>query len=125
MTTETEKPIFMSYLPAQGLYEAAKVIALTPEIRKHLTDNDPKALEQLEKAIAAADLAIHERAVYHDEIEEARLGCDDELEIDDEPVLSVADGEGVWVSAWIWISTPEPDETEEDEPDETEEDNGQ
>ena len=25
-----------------------------------------------------------------------------DVEIDDEPVLSVAD-EGVWVSAWVWV----------------------
>lgn len=30
--------------------------------------------------------------------------CDDECEIDDKPLLSIAD-DGVWVSAWVWVYT--------------------
>ena len=42
------------------------------------------------------------RVDFEKEIEEARLQTNDDLEIDDEPLLSVAD-DGVWVSAWIWV----------------------
>jgi len=30
------------------------------------------------------------------------LRSDDNIEIDDEPMLSIA-GNGVWVSAWVWV----------------------
>jgi hypothetical protein len=39
---------------APRLFAACQVIALTPHIRAYLEANDPKALEQLTKAIAAA-----------------------------------------------------------------------
>ena len=45
---------------------------------------------------------------YADVIEQARdkyaLPSDDDLEIDDEPVLSKGD-DGIWVNAWVWIRT--------------------
>lgn len=50
-----------------------------------------------------------DRAVYNAEVLRARRLTTDELEIDDDPLLSIAD-EGVWVSAWMWIET----ETERD-----------
>jgi hypothetical protein len=50
---------------------------------------------------------------YADVIERARAEYArtsyDELEIDDEPILSVAD-DGVWVNAWVWINTEEDEE---------------
>lgn len=50
------------------------------------------------------------------EIAEAREQCDDDLEIDDVPLVSaLEDGSGVWVAAWIWVATPEPEETEGDD----------
>lgn len=36
------------------LLAAARVVQLTPQIREYLAVNDPKALEQLERAIASA-----------------------------------------------------------------------
>lgn len=47
------------------------------------------------------------------EIEEARDNyATDECEIDDCPAVSEADN-GVWVSAWVWVSTPEFTEEED------------
>jgi hypothetical protein len=40
---------------APQLFAACQVVALTPHIRAYLEANDPKALEQLTKAIAAAE----------------------------------------------------------------------
>ena len=40
--------------PDEALLKAAMVIDLTPHIRRYLAENDPKALEQLEKAIGLA-----------------------------------------------------------------------
>lgn len=37
------------------MYAALKVVALTPGIRTHLEQYDPKALRQIEKAIAKAE----------------------------------------------------------------------
>lgn len=34
------------------------------------------------------------------------IGSDDDIEIDDEPLLSAAD-DGTWVSAWVWVSGKE------------------
>lgn len=31
--------------------------------------------------------------------------CTEDLEIDDYPILSVAD-EGIWVNAWVWMPNP-------------------
>jgi hypothetical protein len=36
----------------------------------------------------------------------------DEIEIDDEASVSRAD-EGYWVSAWVWVATPEADDDEQ------------
>lgn len=48
---------------------------------------------------------VHE---FNAEITAARKECNDELEIDDFPLVSPSD-DGVWVSAWIWV--PRDDET--------------
>lgn len=43
-------------------------------------------------------------------IEAARSNyADDDCEIDDKPLLSVAD-EGVWVSAWVYVRTSYPED---------------
>lgn len=68
-------------------------------------------LSDTEKALAAHldELAADRRA------HEGTIGCarsnyaepsDDDIEIDDEPMLSIAD-DGVWVSAWVWVPTPD------------------
>jgi hypothetical protein len=45
----------MSARILEQLLDAARVIHLTPAIRHFLQNNDPKALEQLERAIGAAE----------------------------------------------------------------------
>lgn len=37
-----------------------------------------------------------------------------EIEIDDEPAVSVAEG-GAWVSAWLWVSHEESDQGEKEQ----------
>lgn len=47
-----------------------------------------------------------ERAACANEIQQARdTYANDELEIDDEPLVSIAD-DGVWVGAWVWVPKP-------------------
>jgi hypothetical protein len=47
------------------------------------------------------------REHFATQIDQARdkytMSSDEDVEIDDEPALSVAD-DGVWVAAWVWIS---------------------
>lgn len=66
----------------------------------------------LTQASALQVLGLYgDAANYADAVAEARTGCNDELEIDDLPMVSVAeDGTGLWVSAWIWVAAPEPEE---------------
>jgi hypothetical protein len=48
-----------------------------------------------------------DRALASTYIEIARLQTSDELEIDDEPAVSIVDdngeGNGAWVAAWVWV----------------------
>lgn len=56
--------------------------------------------------------------LYGAEIEMAREEhCDDGREIDDKPLVAVAEGEGVWVSGWFLVAAPA---VEESGPDYTE-----
>lgn len=42
-----------------------------------------------------------------EQIDRARkLHCSDDINVDDDAVVSVAD-EGVWVQAWVWVPNPE------------------
>lgn len=46
------------------------------------------------------------------EVANQQYGTDD-IEIDDEPATSPADG-GTWVAAWVWIKEPEDEEEDAD-----------
>lgn len=76
-----------------------------------------KAMPGLERIAKRYEEAKEELSSYAAEIEQARdeyaLPSDDDLEIDDEPALSIADN-GVWVSAWVWVRTAN-DEDADDE----------
>lgn len=92
---------FMTYGPANQLYEAAKQISGriqggkgSPEFQMLVTT--------LRDALSACDGAIKERKGYEAQIDQAREQTTDNLEIDDDPVLSPSD-DGVWVSAWLWV----------------------
>lgn len=88
---------FMTYGPANALYEAAfNLIAAVPG-----REGRPEHAELL-AALKDCGKAIKEREAYAPEIKAAREQTNDDLEIDDDPVLSIAD-DGVWVSAWIWV----------------------
>lgn len=63
----------------------------------------------LELQEVLAELAQH-RLDHELTIEAARNNYgNDGIEIDDEPLLSIAD-EGVWVSAWVWVPIEGEDE---------------
>lgn len=52
-------------------------------------------------------------AASSDQIKEARTLCHEELEVDDDADISDPEnGEGVWVSAWLWVPQEHPDEVE-------------
>lgn len=92
-------PTFMTYGPAQRLYEAARAMAVE-------CPNQTPVGDALRKALADCGEAIDVRETYAGEIESARntycMGSDDNIEIDDDPVLSVGE-EGLFVSAWVWV----------------------
>lgn len=99
ITTEITPERFMTYGPANDLYEAIQ------EVLKNEAKNlSAESLALLNSAVAKVKDTQEERKAYADEIQLARdhYKVDDDLEIDDDPVLSVAD-DGVWVSSWIWI----------------------
>jgi hypothetical protein len=56
-----------------------------------------------------------DRQDFAAQIEEARGYdiVDDELEIDDDPLISNGSPDGVWVSAWIWVPLSSEDVNEE------------
>lgn len=104
--TEVPQPVeaidderFMTYGPANDLYEAIRVV-----LKNEAKNLSAESLALLNGAVAKVKDAQEERKAYADEIKLARAHdkVDDDLEIDDDPVLSVAD-DGVWVSSWIWI----------------------
>lgn len=66
-------------------------------------DGDPAAA--LIAANMQANLSGMSREIkaYKRLIEKARdIHTSDDVEIDDQPILSIAD-EGVWVNAWVWV----------------------
>lgn len=83
-----------TYTPYRELQEAVAAV-----LEQGLNDETVAALRKAQDAAAAA---AQEARDFANEIDEAREIITDDLEIDDEPFVSVAD-EGVWVSAWVWV----------------------
>ena len=81
-------------------------------VKAHAENNEV----DLDRALNALDGQLDEiaadRIAHEDTITAARSNyaepSDGDIEIDDEPMLSVAD-EGVWVSAWVWVPVPSDD----------------
>lgn len=92
--------VFMTYSPAQALHDAIKLV-----LEKDAQNLSPESLAALNGAIETVKTVQNDRAEAANTIARARKHrkIDDELEIDDDPVLSIAD-EGTWVSAWLWIA---------------------
>ena len=89
---------FMTYGPAERLYQALKKASAQPEF----THLEQEVVLECRAALAEAESVVASRLAYADEIAEAREQATDELEIDDLPVLSEGE-DGVWVSAWVWV----------------------
>jgi hypothetical protein len=53
-----------------------------------------------------ADMAFADDGLVEKARAEYAVGSDDNLEVDDGALLSVAD-EGTWVAAWVWIANEE------------------
>lgn len=86
-------------------------------------DDHKKMMELLHSGDAAAAARLladkaseqdRNRANHDGTIQCARaMYTDDDCEIDDLPMLSVAD-KGVWVSAWVWVPIEDEDDEEEE-----------
>jgi len=65
---------------------------------------------KLERLASRLQEIEQERAEHQATIERARamyaVPSDDDLEIDDEPLVSVAE-KGTWVAAWVWVPRAE------------------
>lgn len=76
-----------------------------------------KATPGLEELAKRYEESLQELVTYATQIAQARddyaRPSGDNLEIDDEPCLSVGD-DGLWVSAWVWVRFPEPEDEDED-----------
>ena len=84
-----------SYVPFQDLIDASRA----------LVAGKPTAMQDLQAALSRVDSAFEDQANCSDDICRARELATDELEIDDEPMVSVGD-RGVWVNAWVWVPAP-------------------
>ena len=94
---------FMTYSIGQMLFEAVLKVGDDPNFKLL---NDRTKIDIMTIRSRCIDAAAEVEALLS-VVEQARSTyCTDEIEIDDQPVLSVADG-GVWVSAWVWVETPD------------------
>ena len=84
-----------SYVPFQDLIDASRA----------LVAGKPTAMQDLQAALSRVDAAFEDQANCSGDIRRAREFATDELEIDDEPMVSVGD-RGVWVNAWVWVPAP-------------------
>ena len=82
-----------SYVPLQNLIIAARAAV----------EGRPTAAQELQAALRGIDQALQDQEDSTDVIRRARLLASDDLEIDDDPMVSIAE-DGVWVSAWVWVS---------------------
>ena len=89
-----------SYVPFQELITAARAIVAQA----------PDGMRKLEGALSRVDSALKDQANCAEDIKRARALASDELEIDDNPMVSVGD-QGVWVSAWVWAPLPTEEES--------------
>lgn len=79
------------------LYDSLKLSARssgsTPELRKMVTE-------------ALAQVRVQDNAT-EEEIEKARekhwIHSDDDIEIDEDAIVVRTNGDGTWVSAWVWF----------------------
>jgi hypothetical protein len=101
-----------TYVPFQNLYTAAKAVLCDATLAQ-ASGPSPETVEALRQALRDCHALIQEREQHASAIETARAQTDDDLEIDDTPLVSVADS-GVWVSAWVWVPAPEVEEPEDD-----------
>lgn len=84
-----------SYVPFQDLITASRAVVA----------GKPAAMQELQTALGRVDSALEDQANCVEDIKRARELATDELEIDDEPMVSVGD-RGVWVNAWVWVPAP-------------------
>ena len=84
-----------SYIPFQDLITASRAVVA----------GKPAAMQELQSALGRVDSALEDQANCAEDIKRARELATDELEIDDEPMVSVGD-RGVWVNAWVWVPAP-------------------
>ena len=100
----SDQPQFMTYSVGQDLYAASVSLLKAIDDGKIMVPDDE--VTRLREAVNQCNQAIEERSTYAAQIERAvddyAMSSSNDIEIDDDPVLSISD-EGVWVSAWVWV----------------------
>lgn len=88
------------------VFQSYSLLALNEADRlaQAVIDGDPEAATIAARLQASLKEMKRETQTYKRLIEKARdIHTNDEVEIDDKPILSVAD-EGVWVNSWVWVT---------------------
>lgn len=79
-------------------------------LRDKTEDKSSQEWIKLINAIAISTGAIEEAEMHGGAIEEARaMYCDDDVEIDDTPLVSPTDDGGIWVAAWVYVKLGDDD----------------
>jgi hypothetical protein len=104
--------MYTTYAPFQNLIDAARAFVATAP--KNVAEQT--SLEPLNAALGLITQLEAEKQQYSEAILYAREcyaePSEDDLEIDEDPLLSVGDG-GIWVSAWVWVADEDPDDGED------------
>lgn len=80
----------------------------TRPFHARLSKSDLKVIQEALISSGKADLAalfIQKEGLSPEEekyVSLARVYCDDDLEIDEEPLVSIGDV-GAWIAAWVWV----------------------
>lgn len=88
------------------VFQSYSLLALNEADRlaQAVIDGDPEAATIAATLQARLKEMKRETQTHKRLIEQARdIHTNDEVEIDDKPILSVAD-EGVWVNSWVWVT---------------------
>lgn len=88
------------------VFQSYSLLALNEADRlaQAVIDGDPEAATIAARLQASLKEMKRETQTHKRLIEKARdIHTNDEVEIDDKPILSVAD-EGVWVNSWVWVT---------------------
>lgn len=114
MNTTTAHEDARAIEPGFSIHLATQAAQLARLVQAHIAPKDgPTYDSATQRLLTLSDRILADAAERHAEIQQYHEAiasargqyCNDDLEIDDTPLLSVGDG-GLWVSAWVWVPAP-------------------